>query len=141
MPDVCLQQKESVMSKNSFHNFSFIPIATQHYSVKQRWRCEAFFTNFFKKPLCWTIFLVYNLKYFTWFQRKVYIFIQIIEDKERKWSSNVYHRFYEVFDVIMLEIIVLKNAEVIFYSRGCSDKLIWTDPWDYNKSEQRAVLL
>ena len=41
----------------------------------------------------------------------------------------------------MLEIIVLKNAEVIFYLRGRSDKLIWTDPWDYNKSEQRAVFV
>ena len=41
----------------------------------------------------------------------------------------------------MLEKNVWKNTGVIFYLRGRSDKLIWTDPWDYNKSDQRAVFV
>ena len=41
----------------------------------------------------------------------------------------------------MLEKIALKNAGVIFYLRGRSEKLILTDPWGYNKSEQRAVFV
>ena len=84
MPDVYLEKKESVVSKNSSHNFSFIPIATQHYIVEQRRRHEAFYFEFKKNTL---------LEYFLGIQFKIFHMVSAKglhfhtnnrKDKERK---------------------------------------------------------